>query len=100
MGQFCQIWTVLHDIFLQKFVVQRVICRNIILLDAQRNTSALSTQMERCYCETHQRIDTRASETNQLIREVDAGRVRDKLNRVELENVALRLRYCKSPTTP
>jgi len=59
--------------------------------EALKNKAELSAQMEMCCCDLKQKIDARANETNQLIRQLETDRIRDELAAAQQENLILRL---------
>jgi D-ribose pyranose/furanose isomerase RbsD len=62
-----------------------------IELEACKATHALSRQMSDCCCELKEKVESRFCDTAQLIRELDTGRIRDKLASTEQENLFLRM---------
>lgn len=93
-----------------------------ITLEALKNKEALARQLAECCCELKEltaaqsceikelirsescdikeRLDDRSTETNLLIRELDATKVRDSLNAANTENLILRLCEKKSHGSP
>ena len=63
-----------------------------IELDAHKNREALAKQMAEGLCDLREKIDERYNQTAQLVRELDTGRIRDKLAAVEQENLFYRLK--------
>lgn len=73
-----------------------------IQLEAFKNKSELARQLAECcceiktqaatlHCETKEKIDARARETQLLVRELDTQRVRDELNKVNTDNLIRKL---------
>jgi hypothetical protein len=70
--------------------------KNSIELDAHKNREAIQRQLSECCCELKEKVEDRFTQTVQLMRELDTGRLRDKLAAVEQENLFLRLQRSTS----
>jgi len=63
-------------------------------LEACRTKDAIMSKMAECCCELKQKV----GETQQLVRELDAGRIRDALTAANTENLILRLSGANCPS--
>ncbi len=64
---------------------------NRLTLQAAQNKADLASQIATCCCEVKEKIDTRANQTDLLVRELDVSRVRDALAAAQQDNLILRL---------
>jgi hypothetical protein len=76
-----------------KYSVERQAAENkaSIELEASKTQNALSRQMAECCCEMKEKVERRFCDTAQLIREIDSGRIRDRLASSEQENLFLKM---------
>ncbi len=63
-----------------------------LTLESQNVRHGLSRQMDECCCSLKEKIESRFCDTKELIREIDANRLRDQLADAKLDNLFLRSR--------